>query len=249
MAQKLTNLDVFVLAMDDIADENGEFLEWDVTVAAWKRDPARYGLRGYEDLYPDHKNVATQYMSRKTGAIGKGFMEYVSVNRYRITSLGRRRASFLSGSASESVEKGNESVRLDMSFETASFDRLETALQSPAFVYYTANSSVHPNWNFTASLLKISESDDRASISEIRLLVQTIREAFTTESCRKEGVVRRSAADNSNEISELSLVSLLKLVSESINFWKEDLEILGIPIDRMLSEIDSVMKQHEESKV
>ena len=248
MAQRLTNLDVFVLAMDDAADENGEFWEWAVTVAAWQRDPARYGLRGYEHLYPDHKNVATQDMSRTTGAIGKGFMEKVSANRYRITSLGRRRANFLSGSASESGEKGNDSARLDMSFETASFDRLETALQSPAFVYYTANSSVHPNWNFTASLLKISQSDDRASTSEINLLVQTINEALTFESCRKEGVVRRSAASE-YAITEMSLVSLLKLVSESINFWKEDLEILGIPIDRLLSEIESVMKQHEESKV
>ncbi len=248
MTPKLTNIDVFVLGMSDAADNNGEFFEWDATVTSWKRDPSRYGLRGYEDDYPDHKKVANNYMDSKSGAIGKGFMEKVSMNRYRITPLGRRRAAHLTNSLSGSTDGLPESIRLTNSFDTASFDRLQRALETPSFTYYAENSSVHPNWNFTAALLRVSASDSRASLGNIRQIVQTIKAALIVCTSRQEVELRRSAANTDNTIAEMTILSLLILISDSIRYWNEDLLALDIPIDQLLGEINDVFTEYEESK-
>ena len=76
-------------------DEAGmrEFTEWDLTVATWKRDPNRFGCRGYEDKYPDHKRVMMEIMgNKKDNPVRLGRIVKPHPNHYRLTDLGRSEA-------------------------------------------------------------------------------------------------------------------------------------------------------------
>lgn len=67
-----------------------EFSEWDLSVATWKRNPNRFGCRGYEEVYPDHKRVMMEIMSqaKKDNPIRRGWLEKTRPNHYRLTNLG-----------------------------------------------------------------------------------------------------------------------------------------------------------------
>src|SRR5580704_12263538 len=71
-----------------------EFSEWDLTVATWKRNPNRFGSRGYEDRYPDHKRVMMEIMgtTKKDNPLRRGWFERTRSNHYRMTDIGRSEA-------------------------------------------------------------------------------------------------------------------------------------------------------------
>lgn len=75
-----------------------EFSEWDLSVATWKRNPNRFGCRGYEGLYPDHKRVMMEIMSqaKKDNPIRRGLIQKIRPNTYRLTDLGHAEIDQLS---------------------------------------------------------------------------------------------------------------------------------------------------------
>jgi hypothetical protein len=84
-----------VLAADDIVTAGKrEFSEWDLTVAAWRRDTNRFGCRGYESQYPDHKRVMMEIMgqSKRDNPVRRGFLQRIRPNYYTLTALGRAEA-------------------------------------------------------------------------------------------------------------------------------------------------------------
>lgn len=95
---KTTARDVLLVAALDLSkDHEAEFTEWELTIAAWKRDPKRFGMRGHEE-YPDHKRVYMEYVGRKNyNPIFSGLMEKTKPNTYRLTPLGRAEAMRLAG--------------------------------------------------------------------------------------------------------------------------------------------------------
>jgi hypothetical protein len=95
--KRSTAAQVILLAADDLATVGAqEFTEWELTVAAWKRDPARFGLRGYEQKYPDHKRVMSEIMgSKPTNPVQLRHIEKVRPSTYRLTALGRSEATRL----------------------------------------------------------------------------------------------------------------------------------------------------------
>ena len=98
MANPLSAAKVILLAAADLAaDGSGEFSEWDLTVASWRRDQNRFGCRGYEDEYPDHKRVMMEIMGKKKkdNPIRQGWVERVRPNFYRMTALGLAEAERL----------------------------------------------------------------------------------------------------------------------------------------------------------
>lgn len=101
---RLTAAQVIILAAEDItAGGSTEFTEWDLTVAAWTRDRTRFGLRGYDQKYPDHKRVMMEIMGQKPqNPLALGFMEKIRPNTYRLTPLGRAVANRLRSSGSPS---------------------------------------------------------------------------------------------------------------------------------------------------
>jgi hypothetical protein len=95
---RLTAAQEILLAASDLA-RNGkaEFTEWELTIAAWKRNSNRFGLRGFEERYPDHKRVMMEIMgqSKKDNPIRRKFLEKLRPNYYHLTDLGRAEATIL----------------------------------------------------------------------------------------------------------------------------------------------------------
>ena len=95
--KRSTAAQVILLAAEDLATAGTrEFSEWELTVAAWQRDPARFGLRGYEQKYPDHKRVMSEIMgSKPSNPVQLRHIEKVRPSTYRLTALGRSEATRL----------------------------------------------------------------------------------------------------------------------------------------------------------
>ncbi len=94
----LTAAEEILLAGAELSPDGGkEFSEWDLTVAAWKRNRNRFGCRGYEDSYPDHKRTMMEIMaaSKKDNPLRQGWMEKTRANHYRMTKLGLAQADVL----------------------------------------------------------------------------------------------------------------------------------------------------------
>jgi hypothetical protein len=96
-APRLTAAQVILMAADDLMSGGArEFTEWELTVASWTRDKARFGLRGYDQTYPDHKRVMMEIMGKKPqNPVTLGLMEKVRPNVYRLTALGQAEAARL----------------------------------------------------------------------------------------------------------------------------------------------------------
>jgi hypothetical protein len=77
---KLTAAQEILLAANDLSGNGkNEFTEWELTIAAWKRNRNRFGLRGFEERYPDHKRVMMEIMgqSKKDNPIRRRFLEKI----------------------------------------------------------------------------------------------------------------------------------------------------------------------------
>src|SRR5437762_8680322 len=97
VAPRLTAAQVILMAADDLMTGGSrEFTEWELTVASWGRDKARFGLRGYDQAHPDHKRVMMEIMGKKPqNPMALGLMEKVRPNIYRLTPLGQAEAARL----------------------------------------------------------------------------------------------------------------------------------------------------------
>lgn len=75
-----------------------EFTEWDLTIQSWKLDPNRFGCRGYETKYPDHKRVMMEIMgkSKTDNPVRRGWIKRTKPNHYKITPVGLAQAGTLS---------------------------------------------------------------------------------------------------------------------------------------------------------
>lgn len=68
----------------------------ELAVAVWRRNPQRFGLVGFKDQHPDVKVVSIELVkSRPRSFHGRGLVERVGPNRYRLTEAGRVRVERL----------------------------------------------------------------------------------------------------------------------------------------------------------
>lgn len=94
-------------------DLDRTFSSEELLVAAWKRDPTSWGLRGYEREFPDSHRIHRELDSRgkgQKGIAGSGFLEKVQPRTYRLTPKGLEAATS-QGATSEVRE------RIDRVFE------------------------------------------------------------------------------------------------------------------------------------
>lgn len=85
---------ILLAALELSLHGNETFTEWDLTVAAWKLDKKRFGMRGHG--YPDHKRVYMEIAGKKPhNPLCRGWMEKVAPNTFRLTEKGRAKAEEL----------------------------------------------------------------------------------------------------------------------------------------------------------
>jgi hypothetical protein len=87
---------VFAAAVRLVRAGHGLFSDSDLVVEAWKADNVRFGLKGYNEWYPDSKRVLCEIMGKKpTNPLVLGWMEKVRPRVYCLTAAGLREAERL----------------------------------------------------------------------------------------------------------------------------------------------------------
>jgi hypothetical protein len=78
-------------------DSKKTFTAEELIVHAWKKDKRAWGLRGFEDQYPDANKIVKELDAHagKQGIVGQGLLEKVDRRVYRITPVGLTSASAL----------------------------------------------------------------------------------------------------------------------------------------------------------
>ena len=92
------------------------FSSEELLLAAWKREPASWGLRGHEREHPDSHRVHRELDSRgkdQRGIVGSGFLEKVGPRTYRITPKGLAAVSSQDGGG-HARERTNRVLEAEM---------------------------------------------------------------------------------------------------------------------------------------
>lgn len=178
--RKLTAAQVILLAGDDLtAAGTREFSEWELTVAAWRRDPGRFGLRGFEQKYPDHKRVMTEIMgSKPSSPIQLRHMEKVRPNFYRVTALGRSEAARLrAGGPTKTIREKDPHTSL------------APYINHPAFARWRNDPEQPRHWEDVAQFLT---SAPGAPADDVPAQLDYVRRAIRTglDFCQTKEVVK-----------------------------------------------------------
>src|SRR5438093_466934 len=97
MDRTATNAEKVLLAALVLCNGDLErsFTAEELAVAAWERDKTSFGLRSYEDKYPD-SNKLFKSIDSKGGLVAKGLIIKIGDRTFRLTAGGIAAASRLS---------------------------------------------------------------------------------------------------------------------------------------------------------
>jgi hypothetical protein len=174
--EKLTARQEVLLAAAEISDFKAgvEFTEWDLTVKAWKLNPGRWGLPGYESTYPDHKRVMNELMAAGTERIvGRGWLERSSTNHYRLTASGLAQALSIRSTRRSSTKR-----------DYALYDAVEPLAFHRVFATYLSDQSEPKIWLGAAAFLGLSKSDPEffeRKLSSVKTIITDTIEFMRTE--------------------------------------------------------------------
>ena len=119
------------------------FLAEELVVAAWRECPQRFGLRGYEAVYPDSNRVLYNLMGSR-GLVARGLLERVAGRRYRLTPDGHAAAEKLRArgeASSNGKAMAREKAPSKVIEEMAAGDELSRLLESDVYVLVMAGES------------------------------------------------------------------------------------------------------------
>jgi len=197
-----------------------EFSEWDLTVATWKRNPNRFGCRGYEDQYPDHKRVMMEIMgtTKKDNPIRRGWLERIRTNYYRVTDIGRSEADRIS----DTKATGEKSYRSPQPI----YDAVSPFYRHPVFRKYCSDPQEPRMWLGAASFLGL-KSNDAQHVEDCRKAARTaIENALKWLDETKAGSFRRGVSGGEEAISKDSLVKLLEFLDVIENRFVHQFEAI-----------------------
>lgn len=198
-----------------------EFTEWDLTVATWKRNPNRFGCRGYEDQYPDHKRVMMEIMgNKKDNPVRLGRIEKTHPNHYKLTDIGRSEVGRLSHFR-ETDQKSHRSPQ-------AIFDAVAPLYRNPVFRKHCKNSDEPRMWLGAASFLQLASGDARHLDDRLIATKSAIENAIDWMDENKADEIHRGVTGGSEAILKESLFHLR--------------EFLGLIEGRFANQIEAIRK-------
>lgn len=171
-AKPLTASQELLLGAADLESSGKkEFSEWDWSVAVWKRNKNRFGCRGYEDYYPDHKRVSMEFMARtkKENPIRRGLVVKVKTNTYALTDTGRAEAARLH----DSNQAGGASLRAPQSI----YDAVAPFCKNSVFRRHTKDPDEPRMWLSAASFYQMSSPDPLHVTDRLREAETAIKNA------------------------------------------------------------------------
>ena len=150
--QGLTAAQEILRAAVDLDAEKESFSEWDLTVAVWQRNPNRFGCRGYETQYPDHKRVMKEIMSSSNGnPLRRGWLERIGPNSYRVTNVGRAEAQ-------RQTRRADGDTASTASPQSI-YEAIAPLYQSPVFRKHLRDPEEPRLWLSAASFLQLASAD------------------------------------------------------------------------------------------
>ena len=204
----LTAVEEILLAASDLAREgHEEFSEWDLTIAVWKRDRNKFGCRGYEEQYPDHKRVMMEIMSRKKrdNPLRRGWMEKTRPNHYRISLLGAAQADTLR----QTVTGESASVRSPERI----YDAVARYVNHRVFKDYCRDSDEPRTWLGAEAFLGIARNDATHVEDTVRRAESAVEQAASWIKRTGRDSIRRGAAGSGITIRERDLCRLRDFVA------------------------------------
>lgn len=160
-----------LLGADDL-DQSGQesFSEWDLTVATWKRNPNRFGCRGYEEKYPDHKRVMMELMGKDNDLIRNGWLAKVKQNTYSITNIGRTEAERLKhrGQTEGAKTRSPQSI----------YDAVSPLYRSSVFRKHVKDPDEPRMWLGAASFYQLSSADPQHLVDRLKAVETALADAI-----------------------------------------------------------------------
>ncbi len=177
-------------------DTSRTFSSEELLVAAWRRDPASWGLRGYEREYPDSNRIHRELDSRgkgNQGLVGAGLLERVRPRIYRLTPKGLAAATSASTADPEARE------RTDRIFE----GEIKRILEHPTFVSWLKDpaSPAHFRdvgyfWGLAPGTPpKVARQRVRSTEDTLRAALELLERRGVTEVGDRQGRLLFDAAD------------------------------------------------------
>jgi hypothetical protein len=179
LPSQMTAAQEILLAADDLAKTGKTpFTEWDLTVAVWRRNKNRFGLRGYEDQFPDHKRVMIEIMTQRNpeNPVRRQFFQKVRKNNYEITSLGKAEAARI---------RNNLEPQNNVRSPGPVFDAVESYVNDRAFRAWLNDPEEPRTWLGASTFLGLAKNDPMVLNDRIRAADTAVRQALAW--CQENG--------------------------------------------------------------
>lgn len=120
--RETTAAEALLLAAASLGEE---FTEWELTVAAWKADPQRFGMKGFASRHPDHKRVYCELVKQPERT---RWCERVRPSVWRITRSGEL-----------ALQRMKEGRRMFVPPKPCPVETLVKCLNQPAYLMWLAD--------------------------------------------------------------------------------------------------------------
>lgn len=81
-----------------------DFTKWELAIAAWQLDKARFGMKGFETEYPDMNRVLMELVGAKPSSpVKRGHLECPAPSTYRLTARGKSLAAAMIESVNQAA--------------------------------------------------------------------------------------------------------------------------------------------------
>jgi len=183
-AYRLKVFEELLLAAFGLTEEGrASFTAEDLVVAAWRKFPDTFGLKGYYDdggrlIYPDSNRVFAEVMGQKP-IRKKGYLEKVGNKKYQLTEAGKEHARFLGRRAGEpSAEK------LSLSREIS--NELKRLFNSKSFFKFKNNMAseltFHDACNYWGISPRSTAIEFKGRIANLLNIIETSRQVIRNKS-------------------------------------------------------------------
>lgn len=227
--RQMTAAQEILLAAAGLAERGlYEFSEWDLTVEAWKHDHNRFGCRGYEDRYPDHKRVMMEIMgqTKKDNPVRQGWIRRSRTNYYEVTSLGTAEASRLRQIAvgGEPSQKSGQVV----------YDAVARYVFHPAFRKHLDDANEPRTWLGAQSFLDLSRLDSVAVDDAFRAAGNAATSALRWMEETDQDVLRTGSTGGKRSVLRQEVVQLVRF--------------LDVVKERFAPQLNAIRRQSEARK-
>jgi hypothetical protein len=220
-AKRTTAAHEILLAANDLASAGqNEFSEWDLTIAAWKRDQNRFGCRGYEDQYPDHKRVMMEIMgqTKKDNPLRRGWIVKSRPNHYEITALGRNEATKIAlvSQGQPVTERSPQDL----------YDAVAPYFNSLTFKKFIKDDAEPKMWLGAASFLGLSKNDALHLNDRLSTAKSVVSQALAWFEETGQPALRRGATGGSVSITKVDAEKLAELLRSIQARFKVQIEAI-----------------------